>query len=648
MLRKSMVVGLVVFATISLSRIILAADASPTGWVNSLKPKGQPGQELTLSSAGKTEYVILLAAEPTTQDTQAAAELSLHLKQITQATFPEVREGQEKLPAAAKVISIGQTELWKNTQLAEKAIDLGDEGYAISMKGDNLFLFGGKTRGPIFAVVALLEEDLGVRWYTFDWHNKGVTRIPQMVDLRFRPVPRTYVPQFELRQPYIHDANSGGHDDWALRNRVNAGYQFSKIRPEWGGGVPMAQEMFVHTFDYLVPRAKYFQDHPDYFSMRGGNRSSFQLCPSNPEVAKIITEDLLKRVKAGNEIFGVSPNDGGQYCECPQCKALNDTEASESAALLQLVNTVAAAVARTYPCVRISHLAYLGADTAPKSLKPHPNVIVFFCTDYDAWKWPFVPYSQTKVTKERLKGWADKGAYIYVWDYATNFSHFTLPFPNMQVVTENLRLLVDNKVKGVFLQGAYESLGSDRGVMRAWVWSKLFWNPSLNTEELVRDFTLGFYGPAAEPLQQYNELLDQIYVKSFPRFKAEYETGSEFLYNIRFDPDAVFLIRGPYLDEATKLFEKAEKLAADSGDIELQRRVKMAKVPLLYTKLCRGPGYFYIGSYSLYDQKGKYAEMTNEFEAIANDQHINVITETVRLDVVKKLAHWRKMLADAQ
>ena len=44
--------------------------------------------------------------------------------------------------------------------------DLGDEGYQIAVEGEHLLLRGGAGRGIVNAVYALLEEDIGCRWYT--------------------------------------------------------------------------------------------------------------------------------------------------------------------------------------------------------------------------------------------------------------------------------------------------------------------------------------------------------------------------------------------------------------------------------------------------------------------------------------------------
>jgi hypothetical protein len=310
-------------------------------------------------------------------------------------------------------------------------------------------------------------------------------------------------------------------------------------------------------------------------------------------------------------------------------------------------------VAEKHPQVRISHLAYLGTDVAPKTITPNKNVIVQFAADYDAWRWPFLPYTQTKVTKERLKGWIDKGARVYVWDYIGNFSYPIIPFPNMSVVAENLRFFAQNRVRGVFMEGP-QNYGSSNGELRSWVWSKLLWDPSLDSQELIRDFIYGYYGPAAEPMQQYNELLERIHDDNLPRFKAEYEVGYEALYGNRYDPGVVFLARGPYIDEGAKLFAQGEKLAADSSDPEILRRVKLAKLPLLYVKLYRGPGYRHFNTYRFHESKEKYLEMINEFESIVKREKITIVRDyrwnnyPIGADIEDNLAHWRKMLADAK
>ena len=622
-------------------RIVTSVDRLADMADSPLQPRGRQGPELSLASSGKTDYVILLPVGPTAREKKAAAELVMHLREISQATFPVVMEGRKTLSRSTKVISVGRTELLKNAQVPESAVALGDEGYAIAAHGENLFLFGGRLRGPLFAVCALLEEDLGVRWFTPDY-----TFVRKIADVKFQPVLRTYVPHFELRQPVINETNN---EIWALRNHVNAMAHFAAIRRDWGGSVPMGEDLyFVHTFNEMMPKWKYFEEHPEYFSLRDGKRSPHQLCASHPDVARIVTGAVLSRVRTEGDIFSVSANDGGGYCQCPQCKGFNDAEASGSAALLRMVNTVAGSVAEEHPKVRLIHLAYTNdTDIPPRTLTPHRNVIVQFCTCADAWRWPFVPYTQTKTTRERLKGWIDTGACVYVWDYVTNYSHALLPFPNMKVVAENIRFLAENGASGAFLEGNL-NLGSDRGALRSWVWAKLLWDPTLDSQKLIREFTYGYYGAAAEAMQQYNDLLDRMYDDNFPRFEAEYEIGKEALYHIRYDPSVVFLSKGAFQDEASRLFANAEQLAMESPDKDLLRRVKLAKLPLLYTKLCRGPGFFYHKAHHFYESREAYRDMIDEFESIAKSENMAIASESREGGIELAVSRWRKLLAQAE
>ena len=119
-----------------------------------------------------------------------------------------------------KVISIGGTNLFAASGITKP--ELADEGYAIDEKDGNLFLLGGATRGPINAVYALLEEDLGCRWY-----SRFSQTIPNMPTLKFRPAKRSYVPVLEIRDPFYWEAFDG---TWSLRNRTNSPWRAGACR----------------------------------------------------------------------------------------------------------------------------------------------------------------------------------------------------------------------------------------------------------------------------------------------------------------------------------------------------------------------------------------------------------------------------------
>lgn len=530
-------------------------------WKNALTPKGVPGTEITLARSGKALYGILIPAAPSTQEQKAAADLAQWLAEITGARFAVSRESDAAMKG--KVISIGNTALLARCSPETAKADLGDEGHAIDEKDGNLFLVGGATRGPINAVYALLEEDLGCRWY-----SRFSQTIPNRPTLRFHPAKRSYVPVLEIRDPYYWEAFEG---TWSLRNRTNS--PAASVPVEWGGNKVYA--LFVHTFSTLVPTDKYFKDHPEYFSEHNGARDPGQLCVSNPEVVKIAA-DSVKLVLRGNpnaQIISVSQNDSVPCCACAQCKAVADAEGSMSGPLLKFVNAVADEVGKDFPKVKISTLAYLDTFMPPKTITPHKNVAIQLCTDSHAWPEPFLTIEETQRFQTAMKAWASMGANINIWDYTCNFSHYAGPMPNWQVVTDSIRFFINHNAKGVMLQGNYQTPGTSDGYMRCWVWGKLLWDPTLDTQSLMKDFVFGYYGKAAEPMWDFQELLWNTWEKEHHGRLKSPPGGIRYGMSI-FDKD--------FMAQAKDCFARAEKLA---GDAETLRRVEEAELQILYAEL---------------------------------------------------------------
>ena len=623
--------------------LAVGADAA-SGWENSLKPQGKSAPKMTLAENGKAACTVVLPAQPTPQEQRAADDLAKWLKAITGAEFAVSREGSGN-SAPARAISVGNTDLLKHADLPESKLDLGNEGYAMAVRDGTLYLLGGRTRGPIYAVYALLEEDLGCRWYD----RQAPPTLPHAPTLAFRPVPRHFVPVLEVRDPCYWDAFDA---NWALANRT-AGPS-AHIPDELGGGNRPAGGLFVHTYNVLLPPDKYFAAHPEYFSELAGKRKPVQLCLTNPDVLRIVTERVreILRKDRGARYLSVSPNDGRGYCECAACKAIDNAEGTRAGTLLRFVNAVADSIAAEFPDVKITTLAYLDTLPPPKTIQPAKNVVIQLCTDRHQWEWPFCFLTETEKFQNAMKAWEAVGARMHVWDYTVNFSHYSVPMPNLPVVAPNLRFLVAHGASGVMFQGAYQSPGGENSVLRSWVWAKQLWDPSRDTRRLMRDFVDGYYGPARKPMREYNELLWQMWEECHARPHTPATTAAEnplLVHDIRYPPTSA-LFTEAYVASATRLFARAEELAVDP---EILRRVKLAKLPLLYVKLCQGIGFlsdqseFQPGPVTTVptpEARRAYAALVDEFEAIAKNERITHLCEGAP-DVARKIAKWREMLS---
>lgn len=71
---------------------------------------------------------------------------------------------------------------------------------------------------------------------------------------------------------------------------------------------------------------KTIKNHPEYFSLsRSGVREPRQLCLSNPELRRTLTENFLAHAKkvGGRGFLDLSQEDaGGEMCMCADCRAL--------------------------------------------------------------------------------------------------------------------------------------------------------------------------------------------------------------------------------------------------------------------------------------------------------------------------------------
>ena len=244
---------------------------------------------LNLVTDGEANCIIVHAGDAS----EAAAELLEHLNLISGAQ-PEVRElkSDEAIPGGTAIL-LG--ELARIDGLPESR---SREGYRILRDGARLLIAGQTPEATYFATCHFLET-LGVRWF-FD--NELGTVIPKMKTIAVDELDIAEAPDF------IHRQVSGANwhkKTWKRRNRL--------------GGIPMATS---HGWGQVSAK-EHFDNHPEYFALRGGERKKGGwLCTSNPEMRKLFATTLGDQVRgAGPTSVSLSPPDGTGFCECEACTA---------------------------------------------------------------------------------------------------------------------------------------------------------------------------------------------------------------------------------------------------------------------------------------------------------------------------------------
>ena len=519
----------------------------------------------TIAEKRKSRYRIVIAADAIPSERYAAEELQRYLERISGAKLPILTDTG---PLASREILLGDNAHLRTLKQKIDFNKLGPDGFVLRTEGGKLVIAGGRPRGTLYGVYALLEDKLGVRWFTPE-----VEVVPKLDRVQLPALNETQIPALEYREVFWTEMMRDA--DFAARHRLNGNhYRLT----EKHGGRAAVYFPFVHSFDALVPRDLY-REHPDYFPLIGGKRKDgyVQRCLANPDVLRIATDRVRQWLKEHPEatIISVSQNDTFNFCQCDQCKALDDAEGSPAASVLRFVNAIAENVERDYPNVRIDTLAYQYTRKPPKTLRPRPNVIVRLCSIECCFAHPLetCPAPENHRFRDDILAWQPVAPLLYVWDYTPNFANYQQPFPNFDALQPNVQFFVRHGVKGLFEQGNYSAGGNgEMGPLRAYLLAKLLWNPNTDVRKHIAEFTDAYFGRdsgAAAKILEYLELLRQ-------------QVAGRNVHAHIFDPPTAPYLSGDFLERAEQLLDQAERLA-DNDSRRL--RVAVARLPVWYVKL---------------------------------------------------------------
>ncbi|MFA6932388.1 MAG: DUF4838 domain-containing protein, partial [Bacteroidales bacterium] len=325
--------------------------------------------KLTLVKEGKSDYVIVIPkyksnkyAANVEKVKYAAELLQKDIYKVTGCLIPIVYDDTKP---RKKEICIGYTSRGENFYLTPGLVYTGGR-CRYWIEKDKLFIqgtnFNFNNNFDIYAVVDFLEKEVGIRKFT--------------PDCEIYPQKKTLIIELGKDYPIVYIPENTFRQVRSVYTRENKDFRYwlkQHLQEDM-----FAEGFFVHTFEKLIPRAKYFETHPEYFSLINGKRMHDQLCLSNEDVFKIVVERLKAEMKKqpNAKVWSVSQNDNFSYCSCPECQKINEREEAPSGALIEFVNKVA----REFPDKTISTLAYQYSRKAPKYIKPENNVQIMLCT----------------------------------------------------------------------------------------------------------------------------------------------------------------------------------------------------------------------------------------------------------------------------
>lgn len=428
---------------------------------------------LILADRKATSYKIV-CQNPDDHDTAfAAKELASYLEKCTNTAFSVITADEY---TGGSVLFVGK----KPDSVSKDLDELGTDGFVIRTEGENIHMYGNCGVSTQYAIYSFLEKFADCRFYTSKFEitpTREIFTVPHDINIR-------EVPVFKVRHQWWHDYSTDGEEHLRFRRKRKCN------PPKWAGG-------FYHTLDE--------------YSERGLGMHHSDPCLFDDEVFATVLKNVRRKLREtpDAEYVSVSQSDieVEQACHCNKCTEFVKKTGSYAGIYVDFANRIADAIKDEFPNVKVHTFAYMFTRQTPLGIVPRPNVMVQLCTIEACFRHPLKEC--TKVNDPHmgydsfltlLEKWGAITDFLGIWDYTTNYNHYSITYPNFDVLHRNIRTFADVGAKYLFEQGNREARNGEFCELRGYLIAHLMWNPYMTDEEyrmLIEEFTDGYYGKIA-------------------------------------------------------------------------------------------------------------------------------------------------------
>ncbi|MBR4673021.1 MAG: DUF4838 domain-containing protein [Victivallales bacterium] len=451
------------------------------------------GAELELVNEGKTLYVITYADSPSQnlflQYRNAADLLKELIAKRTGVTLKVVPE--KSLEADVHAIHVGPTAAAKSRGLVKSEWLLNE--YRMKADKGDVFLLGddndpvptqkqGFHRLRLGSVKAILEFAKKFVGADFLYPDKEGIYVPHSTslavpeELDVTAVPYTRFAIGRSTEPYYAMANDMLPAPWY---RCHGG----------------------HSHIPAIPPAKYLQEHLEYFAVVNGKRNGYasipQYCLSNPEVQKLIYQELLDSLNLpGVQETQLAQTDGFRVCECDACKEFFKEGAGE--ALWKLHLRMAERLLKERPGKFVRIIAYGPTVEPPSFTKVFPqNVSVTLAAGQ-------------KMSESYLKRWQEckvpGGFDVYLYNWGEYHTEGLTPSFSIKKAQEQTALFRKYGINAIYFCGLTELPGMNSPVVTYYL--RAFAGDTNSPEAFLKSFCEKSFGSeAASYMEQFYTLL---------------------------------------------------------------------------------------------------------------------------------------------
>lgn len=560
---------------------------------------------------------IIVAPDVSVQVKDAAKLLQDYIRQSTGATLPISQYVQRGV-----CLHIGMTPYVSQHKINISHLD--EDGFLFKGINDkNFVIIGGSDWGTEFGVHDFLERYLGVRWLMPT--DIGID-IPRHTTLDISSKNIIENPVYISRQ--LSGLVSPAEQQWGHFNRIR-------------GRISLGENLYR-----MFPPGEFAQSHPEFYPLINGKRYT----PSNDNetmtwqpnfsaagIADAGARQIIKYFEENPDApsYSLGINDTqGKYDE--SSPSLSRRSGKKNYLGLEDVsddyfmwaNEVVQKVNKVYPDKIFGCLAYNNVAAPPAKVKADAHIIPFIT--YERMRWANEALQQAG--HERTLAWGKVAPVLGWYDYAYGLCYM-VPREWFHVMQKYLSWGAAHHVKYY-----YAELGPNWGEgPRAWVLTKLLWNPNQDVDSLLQDWYVHAAGNKAAPkLKAFYAIWERFWTKDI--YHSKWNTMAD--QYLPFSRTSYLLdVPQSYLQQSDSLMAGALRLAETPAQKE--RVGKLNEMWQLY----KAAVIVYWQSYSLGTRERVGETETPEIDRVRN-LFAKLKKDTLFSTSIRYMIRWNQFFKD--
>ena len=458
-----------------------------------------PTTETFVVKNGVSPYKILIPEDASSQLEFAAKDFQFFFKEATGVQLEITTQADN---VQGKYFSIGNTAIQAASGMQISYDELGNDGYKVLTYGDAIVMAGYTDKASTHAIYGYLGKQFDLEIYGDDVYEITKTKEAKLVDIDWTDVPDI---------PFRCGGISYG---WYGTTEYMSRMRWDVMSEGWG--------LVTHTYFVILPPSEYLADHPDWYD---DPVSPLEICQTNEEMKAQFIENVKQIILDTPDCiyYMLGHEDGGPLCKCSDCQAVRDQYNGVNSALMVLftndvVRQLNEWAAQEIPdrVLKFCTFAYTTTEIPPveydqqtQTYYPiHHDEKLMLEDNLGVMIAPIgshvsVPYLENPTAKPVFEGWDVLTDNLYVWGYSAPFSNYMVPFDGFGAFQQNFQDYVDMGIEYVFEQAFVSGYVPNFHELRGYLYSKLMWDTTLDTETLIKDFMRVYYGPGWESIYEF-------------------------------------------------------------------------------------------------------------------------------------------------